>query len=262
MCGGLPERSLHRDGRRTRPRRPSLPLIHAAPEVGRAALTTPDHRLCSRRRRGRRGGRALRGAAQERRPVGGAGRGAGAGGFFVRGVGWVGRGGRRLLVGGRGLAVAVGEPRRGRVRVRRRALAGRRAAAGRRARDRRAGDRRRPHRQGGAGRRQSGRAGHRRTADRGAREGGGRRGGGGSGRRRLRRAGDVRRRLGPGGASSTSTRRPSRSWTRSTGSDRPRRRRSSTTAPSNGGFKTIDEIKEVPGIGDAKFAAMKDSITV
>jgi competence protein ComEA len=30
----------------------------------------------------------------------------------------------------------------------------------------------------------------------------------------------------------------------------------------HGGFKTIDEIKEVPGIGDAKFAAMKDSITV
>jgi competence protein ComEA len=30
----------------------------------------------------------------------------------------------------------------------------------------------------------------------------------------------------------------------------------------NGGFKTIDEIKEVPGIGDAKFAAMKDQITV
>jgi competence protein ComEA len=31
---------------------------------------------------------------------------------------------------------------------------------------------------------------------------------------------------------------------------------------ANGGFKTIDEIKEVPGIGDAKFAAMQDSITV
>ncbi len=30
----------------------------------------------------------------------------------------------------------------------------------------------------------------------------------------------------------------------------------------NGGFKTIDEIKDVPGIGDAKFAAMKDFITV
>ena len=30
----------------------------------------------------------------------------------------------------------------------------------------------------------------------------------------------------------------------------------------NGGFKTIDEIKNVTGIGDAKFAAMKDSITV
>ena len=30
----------------------------------------------------------------------------------------------------------------------------------------------------------------------------------------------------------------------------------------NGGFKTIDEIKEVPGIGDAKFAAMQDQITV
>ena len=31
---------------------------------------------------------------------------------------------------------------------------------------------------------------------------------------------------------------------------------------ANGGFKTIDDIKEVSGIGDAKFAAMKDSITV
>jgi competence protein ComEA len=31
---------------------------------------------------------------------------------------------------------------------------------------------------------------------------------------------------------------------------------------ANGGFKSIDEIKEVSGIGDAKFAAMKDSITV
>ena len=31
---------------------------------------------------------------------------------------------------------------------------------------------------------------------------------------------------------------------------------------ANGGFKTIDEIKDVPGIGDAKFAAMKDFITV
>lgn len=31
---------------------------------------------------------------------------------------------------------------------------------------------------------------------------------------------------------------------------------------ANGGFTTVDEIKEVPGIGDAKFAAMKDSITV
>ena len=31
---------------------------------------------------------------------------------------------------------------------------------------------------------------------------------------------------------------------------------------ANGGFKTIEEIKEVPGIGDAKFAALQDSITV
>ncbi len=31
---------------------------------------------------------------------------------------------------------------------------------------------------------------------------------------------------------------------------------------ANGGFKTIEEIKNVPGIGDAKFAAMQDSITV
>lgn len=31
---------------------------------------------------------------------------------------------------------------------------------------------------------------------------------------------------------------------------------------ANGPFKTIDEIKNVSGIGDAKFAAMKDSITV
>src|SRR5450759_3766761 len=31
---------------------------------------------------------------------------------------------------------------------------------------------------------------------------------------------------------------------------------------ANGGFKTVDDIKEVSGIGDAKFAAMKDSIMV
>jgi len=31
---------------------------------------------------------------------------------------------------------------------------------------------------------------------------------------------------------------------------------------ANGGFTTIEEIKEVPGIGDAKFAAMQGSITV
>jgi competence protein ComEA len=31
---------------------------------------------------------------------------------------------------------------------------------------------------------------------------------------------------------------------------------------SSGGFKTIDDIKNVPGIGDAKFAALKDFITV
>ena len=35
-------------------------------------------------------------------------------------------------------------------------------------------------------------------------------------------------------------------------------RRSSTIAPRTG-FKTIDEIKEVPGIGDAGFASMQDS---
>jgi competence protein ComEA len=31
---------------------------------------------------------------------------------------------------------------------------------------------------------------------------------------------------------------------------------------ANGGFKSVEEIKEVPGIGDAKFAAMQASITV
>lgn len=31
---------------------------------------------------------------------------------------------------------------------------------------------------------------------------------------------------------------------------------------ANGGFKSIEEVKNVSGIGDAKFAAMKDSITV
>lgn len=31
---------------------------------------------------------------------------------------------------------------------------------------------------------------------------------------------------------------------------------------AHGGFATVDEIKEVPGIGDAKFAALKDCITV
>ncbi len=32
--------------------------------------------------------------------------------------------------------------------------------------------------------------------------------------------------------------------------------------PASGPFKAIDDIKNVSGIGDAKFAAMKDSITV
>jgi competence protein ComEA len=31
---------------------------------------------------------------------------------------------------------------------------------------------------------------------------------------------------------------------------------------ANGGFKSIEDVKNVSGIGDAKFAAMKDSITV
>jgi len=31
---------------------------------------------------------------------------------------------------------------------------------------------------------------------------------------------------------------------------------------ASGPFKTVDDIKNVSGIGDAKFAAMKDSITV
>ena len=31
---------------------------------------------------------------------------------------------------------------------------------------------------------------------------------------------------------------------------------------ANGAFKSVEEIKNVPGIGDAKFAALKDSITV
>jgi competence protein ComEA len=30
----------------------------------------------------------------------------------------------------------------------------------------------------------------------------------------------------------------------------------------HGGFTTIDELKNVPGIGDAKFAAVQDSITI
>ena len=31
---------------------------------------------------------------------------------------------------------------------------------------------------------------------------------------------------------------------------------------ANGGFKTIDDLKNVAGIGDARFAALKDAITV
>ena len=31
---------------------------------------------------------------------------------------------------------------------------------------------------------------------------------------------------------------------------------------ANGPFATIDDVKNVAGIGDAKFAAMRDSITV
>jgi competence protein ComEA len=31
---------------------------------------------------------------------------------------------------------------------------------------------------------------------------------------------------------------------------------------ANGGFKSIDELKNVPGIGDVRFAAIKDSVTL
>jgi len=31
---------------------------------------------------------------------------------------------------------------------------------------------------------------------------------------------------------------------------------------ANGGFKSIDELKNVPGIGDVRFAAVKDSVTI
>ncbi len=35
-----------------------------------------------------------------------------------------------------------------------------------------------------------------------------------------------------------------------------------TYRDKNGNFKTIEEIKNVPGIGDAKFDAIKDEIEV
>ncbi len=31
---------------------------------------------------------------------------------------------------------------------------------------------------------------------------------------------------------------------------------------ANGGFTSVEQLKDVPGIGDAKFAALKDSVTV
>ena len=41
-----------------------------------------------------------------------------------------------------------------------------------------------------------------------------------------------------------------------------RRSASSTTAPQHGGFHSVDELRNVSGIGDAKFAEIKDLVTV
>ena len=31
---------------------------------------------------------------------------------------------------------------------------------------------------------------------------------------------------------------------------------------ANGGFKSVEELKNVPGIGDVRFAALKDYVTL
>ena len=176
----------------------------------------------------------------------------------------------RIAVGaGRG---AGGEPgrlahaRRHGLRLRRGAHARRGAAPRRRARHRRARAGRRPHRQGGARRRQPGGAGHGRPADPRARA---RRGGG-----RLR-AGLIRllvverRRRGSAPAGGATPGALVNINTASLeeldsldGVGPSTAQKIIDYRTENGGFKTVDEIKEVPGIGDAKFAAMKDSITV
>ena len=152
---------------------------------------------------------------------------------------------------------AVRRRRRGRLRVRRGQSPGVVRAARRRARRRRAGARRRPDGQGRAGRRQSRRQGRRRPADHGARA-------------RARRSRRRRRRRPPSGgglgarpaASAAGPGAPVNINTASLeeldaldGVGPSTAQKIIDYRTANGPFKTIDDIKNVSGIGDAKFAA-------
>ena len=66
----------------------------------------------------------------------------------------------------------------------------------------------------------------------------------------------------PGRSRSTSTPRRSSSSTRSTASARRPRRRSSTTATQHGGFGSVDELDQVPGIGEKRLAALREHVRV
>ena len=79
-------------------------------------------------------------------------------------------------------------------------------------------------------------------------------------RRRRRPAPGRLRRRRP--RRSTSTPRRSSSSTRSTASARQRRRRSSTTARQHGGFGSVEELGQVPGIGAKRLAALRDQVRV
>ena len=60
---------------------------------------------------------------------------------------------------------------------------------------------------------------------------------------------------------SVSARRPWPSWTRCRASARSRRRRSSTIALAHGGFRSVDDLDAIPGIGPARIEQLRELVS-